>query len=206
MDGNNFVDNYFEKYYLYPNLHDPDFIVRAIGANEISVSDAYGKEYVKIENVWRFRYKNNFAEYLEDSLDIKKEICNAIIYYTLKCSRNHISTIIWIPKKCDKDSIKDYITGNGISLWETKLNILKRSNEVLIDKILASDGAIVIEKNGDIMYESVFVDVGKAKVSLNTLVGTGETATAYLAQNGVAIKVSQDGTIKIYSGNDKFYF
>ena len=83
---------------------------------------------------------------------------------------------------------------------------LKRSNEVLIDKILASDGAIVIEKNGDIMYESVFVDVGKAKVSLNTLVGTGETATAYLAQNGVAIKVSQDGTIKIYSGNDKFYF
>ena len=205
MDGNNFVDNYFEKYYLYPNLHDPDFIVRAIGANEISVSDAYGKEYVKIENVWRFRYKNNFAEYLEDSLDIKKEICNAIIYYTLKCSRNHISTIIWIPKKCDKDSIKDYITGNGISLWETKLNILKRSNEVLIDKILASDGAIVIEKNGDIMYESVFVDVGKAKVSLNTLVGTGETATAYLAQNGVAIKVSQDGTIKIYSGNDKFY-
>ena len=56
------------------------------------------------------------------------------------------------------------------------------------------------------MYESVFVDVGKAKVSLTTLVGTGETATAYLAQNGVAIKVSQDGTIKIYSGNDKFYF
>lgn len=201
-----FVDDYFENYYLYKNLHDSDFIVRAIGPNEISVSDAYGKEYVKIENVWRFRYKNNFSEYLENRTQIKKELSNAIIYYALKCSRNHVSTIIWIPEKEDKDNIGKYITGTGVRLWKTKLNILKKSHEILVDKILASDGAIVIEKNGDIMYESVFVDVGKAKVSLDTLVGTGETATAYLAQNGVAIKVSQDGTIKVYSEKEMFYF
>ena len=31
-----------------------------------------------------------------------------------------------------------------------------------------------------------------------TLKGTGETAASRLASNGIAIKISQDGTIKIF--------
>lgn len=134
------------------------------------------------------------------------EVSNAIIYYSLKCSRNHISSIIWIPKNTEKKDIEELTTDNRIRIWNKKLNILVESNEALIDKVLASDGAIVIENNGDVMYESVFSKVEKIKSSSGVLVGSGETATKNLAQNGVAIKVSQDGTIKVFSGNDKFCY
>lgn len=202
----NYIENYFKNYYLSETINESDFIVRTVGPNEISVSDVYEKEFVKVENVWRFRYKKNFVEFLQDKLDLNYEVSNAIIYYSLKCSRNHISSIIWIPKNTEKKDIEELTTDNRIRIWNKKLNILVESNEALIDKVLASDGAIVIENNGDVMYESVFSKVEKIKSSSGVLVGSGETATKNLAQNGVAIKVSQDGTIKVFSGNDKFCY
>lgn len=202
----NYIENYFKNYYLSETINESDFIVRTVGPNEISVSDMYEKEFVKVENVWRFRYKKNFVEFLQDKLDLSYEVSNAIIYYSLKCSRNHTSSIIWIPKDTANKDIEELTTDNRIRIWNRKLNLLLESNEPLIDKVLASDGAIVIEKNGDVMYESVFSKVGKIKSSSGVLIGTGETATRNLAQNGVAIKVSQDGTIKVFSGNDKFCY
>ncbi|MCI7262297.1 MAG: hypothetical protein MR562_03675, partial [Clostridiaceae bacterium] len=72
--------------------------------------------------------------------------------------------------------IEELTTDNRIRIWNKKLNILVESNEALIDKVLASDGAIVIENNGDVMYESVFSKVEKIKSSSGVLVGSGETA------------------------------
>mgnify|MGYP004657678719 FL=1 len=201
----NYIEDFFRNYYRAEIMNEPDFIVRTVGPNEISVSDLYGKEFVKVENVWRFRYKRNFVEFLQDKLELSNEICDAIIYYTLKCSRNHISSIIWIPNNAEDKDIEELTTANRIRIWDKKLNILVESNEAVIDKVLASDGAIVIEKNGDVLYESVSSKVENVKTS-GGLVGTGETATRNLAQNGVAIKVSQDGTIKVFAGIDKFFY
>ena len=202
----NYIEAYFKNYYQSETINESDFIVRTVGPNEISVSDVYEKEFVKVENVWRFRYKRNFVDFLQDKLALSYEVCNAIIYYSLKCSRNHISSIIWIPMNTTNKDIEKLTTENRIRIWDKKLNLLVESNEALIDKVLASDGAIVIEKNGDVMYESVFSKVGKINTSSGVLIGTGETATRNLAQNGVAIKISQDGTIKVFSGNDKFCY
>lgn len=83
---------------------------------------------------------------------------------------------------------------------------MNESHQVLIDKILASDGAIVIGKNGKIIFESVFADMSNNSSSVVKLAGSGETAAKLLAQNGIAIKISQDGTIKIFSGNEKIYY
>ena len=46
-----FISRYFDEYYLSNDLQAPDFVVRTVGPNEISVSDKDNKEFVKIENV-----------------------------------------------------------------------------------------------------------------------------------------------------------
>ena len=203
----NFIKDYFDNYYLKnEQLIEPDFLIRTTGPNELSVIDATGKEFVKLENTWHYRYKWNLIEYLCETLEISEELSNAILYYVLKCSRLHISTIIWIPKNDDPKEIEDLTTENRIKLWKSNPNILEERNEAIVDKILASDGAMVINRMGEIIYESVFARLEKKATSANRLMGTGETAAKHLAQNGIAIKVSQDGAIKIYSGDDKILY
>lgn len=204
--SSDFISRYFDEYYLSNDLKSPDFIVRSVGPNEISVSDSDGKEFVKVENVWKYRHYKNITQFLVDQLHIKYKVSYAILYYTLKCSRNRVSSIIWIPNNCSEEAISNLTTSNRIRMWNRQLSILNESHQVLVDKILASDGAIVIEKDGQVLYESVFADMSKARVSIVKLVGSGETAARFLATNGVAIKISQDGTIKVFAGNEKIYY
>lgn len=201
-----FVSEYFDEYYLTHDLISPDFIVRTVGPNEISVSDTDGKEYIKIENVWRYRHRKNLAQFLVAHLQIEYKIAYAIMFYTLKCSRNHISSIIWIPNDSSEEAISSLTTSNRVRIWKTKLNILNESHQILLEKILASDGAVVIEKDGQVLFESVFANMNNTTASKAKLAGSGETATQILASNGVAIKVSQDGTIKVFAGSEKIYY
>jgi len=206
--SSDFITRYFDDYYLKHDLHVPDFIVRTVGLNEISVSNSDGKEFVKVENVWKYRHHKSFTTFLFDKLNIKYKICYAILMYTLKCSRNHVSSIIWIPKDCSDENIFNLTTDNRVRIWKNQLNLLNESHQVLIEKILESDGAIVIDNHGKVLYESVFADMSKRLESKETkkLVGSGETAARLLSTNGVAIKISQDGTIKIFSGDEIIYY
>lgn len=201
-----FISRYFDEYYLSNDLKTPDFIVRTVGPNEISVSDADHKEFVKIENVWRYRHPKNMTQFLVEHLHIEYKVSYAILYYTLKCSRNHVSSILWIPMDSSEETIKTYTTSNRVNIWKRKLNLLNESHQVILEKILASDGAIVIEKNGQVLYESVFADMKEPNVEKAKLVGSGETAARFLAKNGVAIKISQDGMIKVFACNEKIYY
>ena len=192
---------------LVSSIQAPDFIIRTTGPNEVSVLDKSGKEYVKTENTWHYRYKENLIEFLKSKISgISDDLCNKILYFAMRCSRGHISTIIWIPEDSSDNKIKSVTTENRIRIWKECLNVLEKKDEPLILKILASDGAIVVDKKGSILYESVFADVAKAEQNTNVLAGTGETATKCLSENGVAIKVSQDGTIKIYAGDEKWIY
>lgn len=201
---NNFIKRYFDTYYLDGIISSSDFIVRTVGPNEISISNSDCKEFVKIENIWRYRHPKNITSLLIDALKIEYEFAYAILYYTLKCSRNHISSIIWIPNDIQK--IDNSITDNKVRIWKNCINILREEDEVLFDKVLASDGACVLDKSGNVLYDSVFVDMSKSKTTIGKLAGSGETATKILASNGVSIKISQDGTIKIYIGDEVIYY
>ena len=201
-----FISRYFENYYLKNDLKTSDFIVRTVGPNEISVSDYDGKEFVKVENVWKYRHHKNITQFLVAKLGIEYKLAYAILFYTLECSRNHISSIIWIPNDSSTNAIEQLTTKNRIQIWREKLNLLNENHYEVIKKILASDGAKVVDKNGNIIYESVFADTSRSTASTSKLSGTGESATKILAQNGVAIKISQDGTIKVFSGDEKIYY
>ena len=117
-----------------------------------------------------------------------------------------ISSILWIPMDSSEETIEYYTTSNRVSIWKRKLNLLDESHQVILEKILASDGAMVIEKDGQILYESVFADMKESNVEKKKLVGSGETAARLLAKNGVAIKISQDGMIKVFAGDEKIYY
>ncbi len=203
--SSDYIKRFFDDYYLASDLKSPDFIVRVVGPNEISISDSDGKEFVKVENVWKYRHHKNLATFLVNQLGIEYKISYAILYYVLKCSRGHVSSIIWIPDDCSLEAIKKFTTANRIRIWNRKLNLLNEEHEVLIDRVLASDGAVVVEKNGHILFDGVFAEMGNP-TSTGVLTGSGETATMRLSSNGVAIKISQDGLIKLYVGGKKMVY
>lgn len=200
-----FYNDYYQNYYIFNRIFGNDFIVRTLGHNEISVSDAMGKEFVKNENIWHYRFRRNFEELLEEELGLDERICKALQYYVLYCSRNHISSIIWIP---NTNNLSKFTTSNRVKLWKQKINMLNPLHESLLKKLLASDGAIVVEKNGDIKYECVFAKMSSnsTKSKGNILKGSGESAAKILAQNGIAIKISQDGAIKICFGDNNWCY
>ena len=52
-----------------------------------------------------------------------------------------------------------------------------------------------------VKYYGCIVNMDSAKV--NAVKGTGETVASLLASNGVAFKISQDGTIKVFLNEGK---
>lgn len=206
VESSDYISRFFDDYYLTNDLKTPDFIVRTVGPNEISVSDSDGKEFVKVENIWRYRHHKNITQFMVERLHIEYKVSYAILLYILKCSRNHISSIIWLPEDCSEKAISKLTTNNRVKIWNSELSIRNESHQVLIDKILASDGAMVINKEGNIIFESVFADMRNNSSSVVKLAGSGETAARLLGMNGIAIKISQDGTIKVFSGNEKLYY
>ncbi len=40
-----------------------------------------------------------------------------------------------------EETIKTYTTSNRVNIWKRKLNLLDESHQVILEKVLASDGA-----------------------------------------------------------------
>lgn len=204
--GKSFIDSFFENYYLSKKIKSGDFVLKTIGPNEVSIFDSDEKEFVQIESKWKFRHHKNFTSYLVNKLQMEYKVAHAVLYYALKCSQKHISSIIWIPNNLDDSEIEKLTMPNRIKIWKEKLNVMNENHEALINKVLASDGAIVLDKDGNLCYESVFANMN-SYLSMNMqLSGSGETATRLLASNGIAIKISQDGAIKIYCRDEKWCY
>ena len=66
----------------------------------------------------------------------------------------------------------------------------------VVDRLLASDGTTIIDKEGNILFYGAFANLSKQEIE--GVKGSGESAAAILAQNGIAIKISQDGPILFF--------
>lgn len=192
------LTNYFDFYFLDNTLMGGDIAFRVIGPNEISIITKMGYEFIKIENKWRIRNFSWFDNYLSSNIELDIAIRRAIIYHVTLCSQRHCSSIIWIPADESASEI-DKVISSKTKIWKKDLSLVDEMNKTIIQRILSSDGVTIINKKGKIIYCGAIVrlDVKKEK----GLMGTGENAAKILGQNGVALKISQDGNIKIFASS-----
>lgn len=193
--------NHFKNMVLYETLKGGDVLFRVEAGREVSIITARGIEFINQENSWRYRDYELLKKRIIKAVKLDDEVYNSLLYYVLYCSKNDISSLIWIPK--DLSKYKDNLKTSTINkIARTTFNIKDRAYSTLIKRLLSSDGATVINSDGDVVAFGCMVDTTSAKPT--GIKGTGETAAGQLAKNGVAIKVSQDGTIKVFlNGKEK---
>ena len=188
-------DNYLDKILLSNYLRGKDFLMRVHNGREMSFISSDGIEFLYQENTWRLRDYKWIKEQISSVIKISDKVYYALIFHVLNCSKNDISSIIWIPQDSNPKSIEKLIR-NKSSLTRKKINIKEAMNESLVSRLLSSDGATVINIDGEVLYYGCIVD--NNAIENGGVTGTGESAAKILAKNGIAFKISQDGMIKLF--------
>lgn len=195
-------DDYVGDMLLSKTLLGADALFRVSGGRELSIVNSDGYEFLHQENKWKFRDYNALKTCILKWMPEVKGFYDDLIRYVLYCSKNDTSSIIWVPK--DISSIKNIVVEK--TMHEFSLPAIKLKDAVnlpIVKRLLSSDGATVIDKDGKIRYFGCFADLSKA--TIGGVKGTGETAASLLAQNGMAIKISQDGPINVFiEGMDQY--
>lgn len=189
------ANNYIDKILLKNILQGGDFLVRVHNGREISIITSDGIEFLYQENTWRFRDYNWIKNMINSEIIMDDSVYNAVMFHVLNCSKSDTSSIIWIPQN-DKASEIESLVKSKHSFAKQKFYIQDIENESLISRFLSSDGATVINNKGEVRYYGCIIDL--KKVDTSAVKGTGETAAAILAKNGIAFKISQDGIIKLF--------
>lgn len=189
--------NYIDQVLLSNSLHHRDILFRTDNGRELSVITSDGIEFIYQENVWRYRNFHWLKKIIMEEVNLSEDVYNTLLYYVLYCSKNETSSIIWIPK--NEAKISEYLKSSH-SVSRKLFKIFDSQFDGLIKRLLASDGATVICKDGTVKYYGCIIDMDAKQTK--ALKGTGETAASKLASNGIAIKISQDGTIKIFLNNN----
>ena len=190
--------DYVSDSLLESRLFGGDVLLRVLNGRELSVIDSEGCEFIHQERVWKYRDYEALKKCLNSFLPIDDQLYYTIMKYILRCSRDDMSSILWVVN--DEKKLQTLITNskpnNVLKANHEKLNIKDPSVAPIVDRLLASDGATVIDLEGKILSYGVFADL--SLMPHDGIKGSGETAASILGQNGLAIKVSQDGPITIY--------
>lgn len=193
---NNREGDYISKMVLQETMQGKDFLIRTTNGRELSVITSKGEEFIYQENAWRYRNYDLLKQRIIKTLpQLSDDVYNSILYYVLYCSKNDISSIIWIVK--ETESIETIPALKSFNLFTTTpIQITDIGYGGVIKRLISSDGAVAVSQTGDILYYGCIVDL--SKIEVEGVKGTGETAASALANYGVAIKISQDGCIKIH--------
>jgi len=195
FDKNN--STYMGRLLLKDILRGGDALFRVENEKEISIITSNQKEFIYTENHWKYRDYNIFKSLILSKIELNDEIFNQLLFFILHCSKNRISSIIWIPK--DLSEI-DNILKTKNPTTRNKIKIDDISYTSLIIRYLSSDGATIIDSLGEVRYFGCIIDM--SAITISGVKGTGESASSILASNGISIKISQDGTIKLFLAED----
>lgn len=190
--------NFVDSYTLSKILDGKDIAFRIINKNQSSVVTAEGIEYMKIENVWKVRNYNFLMQFLKSLLELSHDFVNTLLFFVIYASQNKQSSIIWIPRDLSS-SQKNVLYAHRFI--RDKLSIFDAFLTPTIIRFLRSDGATVFEKDGTIPYFACKVRLNE--INNEDITGTGEDAAQTLSKNGVAVKISKDGGIRIYYDYEK---
>lgn len=190
-------NNYLNRMLLADALKGRDFMIRVASGRELSVITSHMVEFIYQENTWRYRDYEWLKARIINIMPMDDRVYNAILYFVLFCSKNDISSILWIPQDISK--IDDFVQVKH-PFTNKIIKITERENEGLVKRMLSSDGATVVTHEGVIKYYGCIAKLNALKT--RKAKGTGETAAGNLAANGIAFKISQDGTIKVFLKKD----
>lgn len=186
--------DYVDLLVLKGALHRNDLLFRTFQGRELSIINGTNQEFIYQQNVWHYRDHNAFKNLLKKNIgdNTSETVLNSLIKYILILSKNDTSSILWIPtEEVREDSIK-----SSVSFSDDDINICNIGQEPLVMSLMTSDGAVQIDRQGKIIKYACIANM--EDVEKNKAKGTGEQAAKNLAHNGIAIKISQDGTIKLF--------
>ncbi len=196
--SSSFINNHM----LSDNLIANEILFRINNEKEYSVI-SNNQEFTYIENKWKYRNYSYIESIFRNYTELTDSCIKSLLFFVFYCSRNSISTILWLPKEISKIDFKT----DSESLLKSKNTFFKPNSKTQISidnkkysstimRIISSDGVTVFDNKGILRYYGCVVNLESAKIE--GVVGTGETAARILSSNGIAIKISQDSTIKLF--------
>ncbi|WP_335919118.1 hypothetical protein [Shewanella algae] len=191
-------DDFNKKHLLSETLLGADALLRVTSENELSIVGASGIEFNYKENRWRIRDLRQISKIIKETLNVSDAFVQALLYYVFYLSKRRFSSIIWIPT--DLSDIDSYLMTKN-NLTNDRFSILDMNHKSTLLRLFSSDGASVININGDVISFGSVIDISKA--SINGVKGTGESVSTLLGENGMSVKISQDGKISLFGVNGK---
>lgn len=188
---NSFVDDYS----LSKTVKGTDALFRVTSQSEFSITGTEGIEFNFKEGRWRVRNLKEIARVLVSSLNVSEKFVQSFLYYVFYLSKRRMSSILWIPE--NSENVNGLLL-NRNQLTKTPFSILERSHTQSLLRLLSSDGASIFLKDGTLLSFGSVIDI--SQINVDGVKGTGESVSKLLASNGVSVKISQDGTIKLYPG------
>lgn len=187
-------NNYIDSHSLSESLKGGDILLKIENEKNFSIIDSDGLEFLYRESSWKLRNYNAIKKEIMDCVP-NAEVVSRILFFIIYCSKNSISSVVWIPKNIS--SINDFVKKETLnSLTVEKVSILDDKFTNNIFRFLSSDGATIINENGEVLHYGCIVDM--KNLEIKGVKGTGESAAEVLGKNGIAFKISQDGTIKVF--------
>lgn len=192
-------ESYLELGYIDNNalsltLKSGDTLFRIENEKQFSIINSDGVEFTYLENNWKIRDYNLVKRIIKPYVN-DESIINNLLFFILYCSKNSISSVIWVP--LDMSKTPDLIRENTFNkLINEEISICDKKFTNQIIRYLSSDGATIIDTQGYVQNFGCIVDLNK--ITIHGIKGTGESAAQALATNGISFKISQDGTIKMF--------
>lgn len=188
------IQDFWDEYSIKDVLWGRDLLFRTTTNKQLSIINSDGIEFLYSEGKWRLRDFKRLKLILQETTSLGN-VLDSLLYFIWQCSDRRFSTIIWLPKCMDKQELsKKIVSLQGVV--EEKISLKNETNKHLVMRLLSSDGVTIINGSADIIYSGCVVNL--SSVQSNGLTGTGESAARLLADNGVSIKISQDGAIKVF--------
>lgn len=193
--------SYIDSYTFSKTLKGSDILFRVVGSGEVSILGTTGLEVLYKEGTWRARSLSDFQYLIEKYALLPSNVAEATVSIILKISQVRRSAIIWIPSNSNE---LDGILINQNQTFRTPMSVLNTNHHSTIMRASTSDGATVINQRGQIEQYGCLVDMSKLEVA--GISGAGEAVGQMLGKNGVAVKISQDGNIKVFYNTLKQVF
>lgn len=190
---------YVDNNLLSSTLKGGDILFKIENEKNFSIIHSSGIEFLFQENSWKLRNYNLINNVISKYVT-GQAVINKLLFLILHCSKNAISSVLWIPS--DTKNLNSFVKKETLNKLTYKNFSVKEDNYTNhILRFLSSDGATIIDSTGNVLYYGCIVEM--KELEIKGVKGTGESAAEVLGNNGIAFKISQDGTIKIFTKEGK---